>query len=558
MDLYGIRSLLKTKSIYDMPLRVVYYARVSSEKDEQLNSLSNQQFYYDGFIKGNKNWIFSGEYVDEGISGITTNKRENFHRMVDDAKEGKFDLIVTKEITRFARNTLDSIMYTRKLLSDGVGVFFQNDNINTLEEDAELRLTIMSGIAQDESRKLSSRIKFGHSQAIKRGIVMGNSLIYGYEKNKGKLIINEKQAEMVRLVYNLYATGNHSTCSIEKILKEKGYRNTKGGYINRNVLRKIIPNPKYKGYYCGNKVKIIDMFTKKQLFLDEDEWIQYKDEEIVPAIIDAETWEKANQIFEVRSQDIKSRRVSYKTKNLFTGKITCAEHNAPFYLKARIDRNGNNNSTWVCSHRIKNGHESCYTFGVKETELSEILFDVLKEIASNLDNIIEKYVDCVKEACRNTSHHKEITRLEAQINVINEKKEKILELSLEEHITNNEFGIKNKAYNDEINILLQKIAELKNIENGQNEVIKDIFKLKRELLAIERQKITEFTPGIIDNILEKILVSGNEEGNILDLKIFLKTGEVAKRKMCRYGSTIKKMIEAQEKAMAQGGTSAMK
>ena len=183
MDVYSIRQQLKTKSIYDIPLRVTFYARVSSEKDEQLNSLDNQISYYRDFIKKNANWEFVDGYIDEGLSGISTKKRENFNNMISDAKAGLFDLVITKEITRFARNTLDSIKYTRDLISYGVGVFFQNDNINTLDEDSELRLTLMSGIAQDELRKLSSRIRFGHQEAIKKNVVLGNSRIFGYRKD---------------------------------------------------------------------------------------------------------------------------------------------------------------------------------------------------------------------------------------------------------------------------------------------------------------------------------------------------------------------------------------
>lgn len=158
MDIHDIRQQLQTKSIYDIPLRVTYYARVSSESDEQLNSLGNQIQYYEDLIRRNTAWTFVPGYIDEGLSGISTKHRENFNRMVEDAAEDKFDLIITKEISRFARNTLDSIQFTRQLLSYGVGVFFQNDNINTFDEDSELRLSIMSSIAQDELRKLSSRV----------------------------------------------------------------------------------------------------------------------------------------------------------------------------------------------------------------------------------------------------------------------------------------------------------------------------------------------------------------------------------------------------------------
>ena len=211
MDIHTARQWLKAKSIYDIPMRVTYYARVSSEKDEQLNSLGNQISYYEDFIKKNPNWTYVEGYIDEGLSAATTKKRENFHRMVDDGKAGVFDFIITKEISRFARNTLDSISFTRELLNAGVGVFFQNDNINTLDEDSELRLTIMSGIAQDELRKLSSRVKFGHAQAIKKNVVLGNSRIFGYVKDGGRLVIDQDEAPMVRELFELYATGQYST-----------------------------------------------------------------------------------------------------------------------------------------------------------------------------------------------------------------------------------------------------------------------------------------------------------------------------------------------------------
>ena len=267
MDLHTIRQLLKTRSIYEIPLRVTFYARVSSESDEQLNSLSNQIAYYENLIKQVSAWTFVPGYIDEGLAGISTKKREDFNRMMDDAAQGMFDLIITKEISRFARNTLDSIQYTRQLLGSGVGVFFQNDNINTFDDDSELRLSIMSSIAQEELRKLSSRVKFGHQQAIKSNVVLGNSRIFGYTKNDGKLVIDEDEAKMVRELFELYATDKYSMKQIEVIFWEKGYRNLNGKKIAHSTMSNMIANAKYKGYYVGNKVKVVDMFTKKQKFL---------------------------------------------------------------------------------------------------------------------------------------------------------------------------------------------------------------------------------------------------------------------------------------------------
>ena len=173
MDLYNMRKEISNgKSIYDLPLKVTYYARVSSEKDEQLNSLSNQVFYFENHIKEISNWIYVDGYVDEGISGTSVNKRYSFKRMIQDSKKGKFDLILTKEVTRFARNTLDSISYTQELLKNQVGVYFESDNINTIMPDSELRLTIMASVAQDEVRKLSERVKFGFKRSIEKKRVL--------------------------------------------------------------------------------------------------------------------------------------------------------------------------------------------------------------------------------------------------------------------------------------------------------------------------------------------------------------------------------------------------
>ena len=170
MDVRKIRNEMRMgRSIYDLPLRVTFYARVSTDMDAQLNSLENQIQYYTEFIQSKPNWTFVPGYVDEGISGGSTKKRDDFNRMIRDAKAGLFDFIITKEISRFSRSTLDSIKYTQELLEYNVGVFFQNDNINTLDSDSEFRLVVMAGVAQDELRKLSERTKFGFAQSIKNG-----------------------------------------------------------------------------------------------------------------------------------------------------------------------------------------------------------------------------------------------------------------------------------------------------------------------------------------------------------------------------------------------------
>ena len=212
MDIRRIRAELRMgRPIYDLPLRVTFYARVSTDHDEQLNSLENQVQYYTELIRSKKNWTFVPGYIDEGISGTSTLKRDDFNRMIWDAKAGLFDFIITKEISRFSRSTLDSIKFTQELLEHGVGVYFQNDNINTLDTDSEFRLVIMAGVAQDEVRKLSERLKFGFRQAIKNGHVLGNDKLYGYDKKDCVLTINEEEAKIVRIVFELYANHRYGT-----------------------------------------------------------------------------------------------------------------------------------------------------------------------------------------------------------------------------------------------------------------------------------------------------------------------------------------------------------
>ncbi len=563
MDILKIREEMKVKPLRDIRLRVAYYARVSTEKDEQLNSLKNQQQYYKEYIESNRNWELVDGYIDEGISGISVKHRERFHQMIDDAVNGKFDFIITKEISRFARNTLDSIQYTRKLLSNGVGVFFQNDNINTLDEDSEFRLTIMAGVAQDESRKLSSRIKFGHKQAIKNGVVMGNSRIYGYEKQKGKLVVNEKEAEMVKLIFEKYASGEYSTPMLEKLLYEKGYRNYSGRKINRGVIGHIITNPKYKGYYVGNKVKIVDMFTKKQKFLNSEDWVMWYDEdgETVPALIDEETWEKANRFFQNRSMQIKAHNCSYKHDNLFTSKIYCANDNAPYYLKARKNRKGEDSGTWCCSHKIKNGADSCSSFPVKQEELISILTQMLLAVYDNFDILINKYIEYYKSSQpKQEDSSTNIAEIEEEIAKIEIKKDKLLDLSLDGRISNAEFGKRNDTFNQKIGELEKMKSELIEKSKNQNNDLESLDFIRKTIKSyiVDGQLI--FTQASINQMIERIYVKPIDK-YYAEITIILRTGKeqifpayskkIPKKPMSCFVNTFKKMIEAQEREMAQ-------
>ena len=524
MDVHSVRQLMRTKSIYEIPIRVTFYARVSSEKDEQLNSLDNQISYYRNFIKKNANWEFVEGYIDEGLSGMSTKKRENFHNMISDAKAGLFDLVITKEITRFARNTLDSIQYTRDLLSYGVGVFFQNDNINTLDEDSELRLTIMSGIAQDELRKLSSRIKFGHQEAIKKNVVLGNSRIFGYRKDNKRLVIDEKEAEMVRELFELYATDQYSMKQIEEIFWNKGYRNNNGKRICHSTMSNTISNPKYKGYYVGNKVKIIDMFTKKQKFLPPEEWVMFKDEtgEIVPAIVDEELWEKANAVLRRRSRDVKNRQNLCNHPNLLTGKMYCTHCGKLYYRKDSKDRKGNVLSRWICSGKINNGTDSCPSFTIYEEEIKDVLYEVFKDTAEDAKLIIEEYTNMYAEILAKDTSSGELQKLKDRLDFLSKKKSKLLEYNIAGQISDRDFVDMNKQISDESAEVYSAIQEIEYEINSRAEYKQKIEEIRNILLKAENEASHNMIDSaFINRYIDKIYVTPIEEGTVeISVKIF--------------------------------------
>ena len=527
MDIHDIRQQLRTKSLYDIPLRVTYYARVSSESDEQLNSLGNQIQYYEDFIRRNAAWTFVPGYIDEGLSGISTKRRENFNRMIDDAADDTFDLIITKEISRFARNTLDSIQFTRQLLGCGVGVFFQNDNINTFDEDSELRLSIMSSIAQDELRKLSSRVKFGHQQAIKNNVVLGNSRIFGYRKENRRLVIDEEQAPMVRELFELYASDQYSMKQIEALFWEKGYRNLNGKKIAHTTMSNMISNPKYKGYYVGNKVKVVDMFTKKQKFLPPEEWVMFKDEtgEIVPAIVSEELWDQANAILRRRSDDVKNRQGVCNHANLLTGKLFCTCCGTAYYRRESQDKQGHKNSKWVCSGKIKNGADSCASFPIYEDEIKPLLLDVFRDTEASAEALIEEYVEMYRALDRGGRLGSQIAVLHKKLATVEQKRMKLLTFNAQGKLDDADFLAMNKQCSAEAKALQAQLDELTAQQESAGNMKQQLDTIRTVLRNAQKDAAKGvITKEFVARYIDKIFVTPEEDGSLrLDIKIF--TGE---------------------------------
>lgn len=528
MNIYEMRTKIGAgKTIYDLPLRVTFYARVSTGSDEQANSLKNQIGYFRDFINSNKEWTFVDGYIDEAQSGTSVTKRESFLQMIEDAREKKFDFIITKEISRFSRNTLDSIKYTQELLSVGVGVLFQSDNINTLLPDSELRLTIMSSIAQDEVRKLSERVNFGMQRSIAKGVVHGSNNIWGYEKKDGKLVIVEEEAELVRKIFTMYVTENIGIRTISTKLSNAGLNNKNGNPLTMSTIRRIITNPKYKGYYCGNKTHKIDYRLETRIRKDKSEWLVYKDETACPPIVTDELWDKANAILEERSKKQSAAdKTSYQNKYAYSGKIFCGEHNRPFFHDIYKYPSGNK-EIWKCKYKSE-----CNTPIIYTTEVDTIVREIYAQYVQDKDNIIETLVKIYSQVISSSKSNEQLNKLAAQIATLKKKKDRLLNLNIDGRIADDEFEERNEGFNSEISTINCKIAKIREDAAKSENLVKTMDEIRK---VLQSEIGSGFNNSIVDALIERIEIHKTDTPNILDVKVRLKA--IGKMKVLRMKKT---------------------
>jgi len=526
MDLLTMRkNINEGKSVFDLPLRVAYYARVSTDKTEQLNSLENQTFYFEEYIKKNINWQFVGAYIDEGLSGTSVVKRLGFQKMITDGKLGKFDLIVTKEISRFARDTLDSIHYTRELLNNGVGVYFQSDNINTLLPDAELRLTIMASIAQDEVRKLSERLRFGYKRAIERGRVLGQNNMLGYNKADGALTINEPQAKIVRRIFDMYNEGKLGVRRIARELETEGLLSPfTGKMLSPETIKSVITNPKYKGYYCSGKTISIDHRNNKRIRVPAEDWNVRKDENI-PAIVSEDVWDKANRLYKARSTNAKANGQACQARYVFSGKIFCGEHGTSYHRHTYKSKKNGEQEVWNCKlYRLKGKVEGCESPTIYSKELHEILNSIYRVIYNDKDKIISGLMQ-IYSSINSKDYSKDIKKLELEIEKKRTKKDVLLELISDKLIDKAEFAERNDVLNEEIKRLYAEISEYKNEMNTSLANSENLAALKKAL-DMEFKNEDNFNAEISSVLLDRIVVHKiNHDKTNLRLEIFLNIGK---------------------------------
>ena len=497
-----LKSIMLGEKIYNLPLRVCYYCRVSTDSDVQLNSLDNQLEYYENYIKSKPKWIFSGGYIEEGKTGVRVDIRPSFKKMIHDAKHNKFDLIITKEVSRFARDLEDSIHYIRELKDSGVGVFFENQNLNTFDSNSELILNIMFNLAQDESRKLSSRVKFGHRQAIENGHVLGSSNITGYKKDNCKLVIVENEAKFIKTLFELYSSGKYGFQKLSKKLSELGYLNKKGKLYDKDSLKRMIENPKYKGYYRAKTYEILDYRTKRRKKNSLDEQVLYKCKDgSIPAIISEELWDQANKILKSRTKGYESNNYwSGGLKYAFSSKIYCKEHNTNFQ-RSHGSKN-KNRPTWSCSMYLQYRLAACESPIIAEIDLYNIMSSIMNNIIPQKKKIVDNMLKLYENIDRTNDYYKELELLNTNIKIIEQKKSMALDLIFNGDISKDSLKMQFEKYDQEIKSFnVKKTMIIKQIErlNNSHDNLDRMTKLIEE--EINGGSLNEFIRKFVDEII---------------------------------------------------------
>ena len=519
MEIKKAREELKRgKTIYDMPLKVAYYGRVSTDKDDQLNSLENQQNYFEDMIKECPNWLFIRGYIDEGISGTAVKNRKSFLKMIEDASLGKIDLILTKEISRFSRNTVDSIKYTEYLLKQGVIVYFLSDNLNTIQEDAEFRLTIMSSMAQDEVRKLSERVKFGINRMIKDRKLIGGNLT-GYYKKDGRYEINPNEAPIIKYLFTTYASGSLGLKRIGEELAQMGYLNSKCKPYSQTALAKMLSNPRYKGFYTAKLTEVDDYKTHKKKKIPKEEQIIEKDERI-PAIVSEELWDKANFIHE-RRKKLPSRHVLNSDAHIknykYSAKLYCKDCNSIFI------RNGGSNRmaspTWSCKTYRTQGISKCQSPIIKESYLDKIFIELFTDFIKHKKDYLSQVLSEYKNIIKNNSNEIDTEEMSSKIDQITKQKDKLLDLSLKGMIDDFEF----KKRNDKFNIDLQNLQnQLQNLKSDSLEAKNLSQKLNMiETCLNSKLDIKENLPYLVNLLIDRVIIEKvNDDRKNIRLAIY--------------------------------------
>lgn len=383
-------------------LRVAAYCRVSTDSEDQANSFESQQRYFRQYIESRPDWELFAIFADDGLSGTSIKKRKAFQRMLTCALKGEFDLLLTKEISRFARNTLDSIYYTRELKRKGVGVLFMNDGINTLEPDAELRLTIMASIAQEESRRTSQRVKWGQKRRMEEGVVFGRSML-GYDVKEGKMTVNEEGAGVVRLIFHKFAEEGKGTHVIARELSEEGFLPMYAREWSSSVILRMLRNEKYCGDLIQKKTYTPDYLSHaKKYNKGAEEFVILRNHH--EPIISRELFEKANCLLKEKAA-FSGNKSRYSARHPLSGKIKCGCCGANYVARYRKRKDGSICRTWRCMEAVKHGRphkdkngqmRGCGNISIRGGEAVGLVAFVCRQITGNDMRVRKKLSEAIR------------------------------------------------------------------------------------------------------------------------------------------------------------------
>ncbi len=514
--------LNQERKMQETKKKVAAYCRVSTDKEDQANSFESQQRYFRQYIEGNPDWELYAIFADEGISGTNTKKRKEFNRMIDCAKNGDFDLIITKEISRFARNTLDSIFYTRDLKKHGVGVIFLNDNINTLDGDAELRLAIMSSIAQEESRKTSERVKWGQKRQMEQGVVFGRSML-GYDVKDGKMTINEEGAKIVRLIFQKFVDEGKGTHVIARELREEGINPMRVKEWSNTVILRVIRNEKYCGDLVQKKTYTPDFLShEKKCNRGQEEFVILKDHH--EPIISRELFEKANHILDAKSLS-QEGRAKHSNRYPFSGKIKCGRCGASYVARYKTRKDGSRYKAWRCFESAKHGSPhidqsgnqvGCSGTSIRNEEAIRIMYLVCKQLTIDRQKIADNLMQTIRKVVSLDMTGADTNTLKDQIEAAQKRRTDLIDLYTSGDIDRDEFTDLRAKYDAEIDSLKSMVESMDKqqaVTAKQKELMEDIKNAVDELISgieYEDEFYTQLLDKMVINDRENIDVYLNE------------------------------------------------
>lgn len=505
-------------------LRVAPYARVSTDSEEQLNSYKSQVTYYTDLVKKRKDWVLVDIYADEAITGTQVTKRENFQRMINDCMDGKIDMIITKSISRFARNTLDTLKYVRMLKEKNIAVFFEDENINTLTMDGELLLVILSSVAQQEVENISANVKKGLKMKMKRGELVGfqSCLGYDYDPTDKSISINEAEADIVRYIFEHYIDGAGAYV-IAKELTKLGYK-TKNGNTewHDTAVLGIIKNEKYKGDVLQGKTFTVDPISKRRLDNcgEEDQFYIKNHHE---PIVSEEVFEKAQAILSMRGTNRrgveKGKREKYSRKFAFSSKLECAFCGSN--LSRRNWHSGciHEKVIWQCVTATKKGKKYCPpSKAVEEKLLEDAFVESYKLLCHNNSDVLDELVKRMGTVLSGNDFQKRLTKVENEIHAIEQKRNRLIDMRLEETIDKETYE---KKYG-ELELVLEGLSSEKGqLEQYSKEEIDLGKRIEHFRKVLEKNEVlTVFDRCVFESIVEKVIIGEiDENGNANPYKL---------------------------------------